>query len=69
MLAQSAGRVIRVAMAIQALLWICACSTTPTARTEAERVADDDIVTRVRVAFLRVMILVKPGASPSQWLA
>ena len=53
MILRSVGRVLRVAIAFQALLWIYACSTTPTDRTEAERAADDEIVARVKVAFLR----------------
>ena len=52
MLSQAAGRAIRVAMAISTLFCVCACSTAPADRTEAEQLADDDIVARVKVAFL-----------------
>jgi osmotically-inducible protein OsmY len=52
MLAQAPGRAIRVAMTIQTLIWVCACATAPVVRTEAEQLADDDIVARVKVAFL-----------------
>lgn len=50
---KNAGRMARVAVLLQALILVSACSTTPADLTKADKASDDAVAARVKVALLQ----------------